>query len=332
MNFIRNSFSSLAGFFLTFALGSLIVIFSTTLVLLDSRVVLSTIEKNNTYSIVATEIVPKVLTYALTQRFEEQLPDQKIADKISSKLDKSTFEGLAVDLKKIIENSYLFVIGETEQFEVRLELKNYIPNLQQNLTTAVESLQAEGQLQGLDPNQLNSDLQEANQASIYITQDRIEVTGLQEINTSQGEGQNKESALRKWREAVIRLKETQALLMIVTAVLAIVLFATRLPHFLSGFKWIATTMLSAAFFPLVLSILLIIFKPVNLISRFLKEQESVANFGSAVDLFSVNLQVILEKIFLNILTISAVLIVSAILIHILVFFLSKRTKAHHEVG
>lgn len=324
MNLVRNLFSSLISAVLVLALGVLIFVFSILSVVQNRDFILSTLEKNNTYKILATEIVPKVLVFALTQRFVEQNPDQNIADKLAQKLDKTTFENLSADLKKIVEDSYSFAILEKEQFEVRLELKNYLPSLQQNLTTAVASLQTEGQLQGLDTAELNAGLAEANQASIYITQDKIEVSGLKELDSR--EEPNKESFLRQARVVLERINQTQSLLIIATLVLALALFATRLPHFLSGLKWLATTIISAAFFPLILGFLLLIIKPVDLVSRFLKEQESVANFSAAVDLVSANLQTITEKVFFNVLIVSGSLILLAITLHIVVFFLTPRSK------
>ncbi len=324
MNFIRNFFSTIAGSLLTLTLGLLIIAFSISLVLFDSKFVLGTLEKNNTYKVVATEIVPKILIYALTQRFEEQAPDQGIANKLAQKLDKSTFENLSGDLKKIVENSYFFVIGEKEQFEVRLELKDYIPNLQQNLTSAVASLQAEGQLQDFNIAELNTNLQDASNASIHISQDKVEVTGLKELESKQNPEKNDKSFLRQARANAERIKQAQALLLVATVVLAVFLFVTRVPHFLSGFKWLANTLISSAIFPLVLGILLLLIKPVGIVTRFLNEQEDIANFQAAVALVSVNLEAITQKIFLNILVISACLIALAIVLHVLIFFLNKR--------
>ena len=324
MNLIRNFFSTVIGSLLALVLGLLIVLYSISSVLFDSKFILNTLEKNNTYKVLASELIPKVLVFALTQRFEEQSPDQSIADKLAQRLDKTTFEKLTPDLKKLFESSYYFVVSEKEQFEVRLELKNYLPTLQQNLTAAVSSLQTEGQLPGLDVAELNTNLQEAGEASLYITQDKIEVSGLKDLNTNQN--QNNKSFLRQARLVLQRVKETQSLLVVAMLLLAVVLFATRLPHFLSGAKWLATTTISAAFLPLVLGFLLLVTKPMGLVARFLKEQESVANFSPAVDLVTNNLQTIAEKIFLNILTISAALIIAAVLVHILVFFLNQKTK------
>ncbi len=328
MNLIRNFFSSIIGSLLTLTLGFLIITFSITLVIFDSKFILSTFEKNNTYEVLATEVIPKVLVFAIAQQAEEQNPDQSVAEKLTQKLDKTTFEKLSPDLKKIFENSYAFVVGEKEQFEVRLELQSYLPTLQENLSAAVSSLQTEGQLQGLNVEELTANLQEANQASLLITQDKIEVSGIKELNTTQNQDQNDKSFLRQARLALQRIKESQSILIVTTVLLAVILFATRLPHFLSGFKWIASTGISATFLPLIFGFLALITKPVGMVSGFLKEQEGVATFSSAVDLISKNLETITNKIFVNILTISLTLMAVSIALYILVFFLQKRqTKA-----
>lgn len=325
MNFVRNFFSAIFGSLLILSLGILIVVYSITSVFFDEEFILGTLQKNNTYDKVAQEVVPTFLTYALTQRFQEENPDQQVAEKISARLDKKIFEQLAPDLQKIFESSYSFVTGDIDSFEVRIELKNYTPQLEAGLNSAISSLQAEGQVGNIDLSELSTDLQQGSNASLYITQDKLEVTGLQELNTQTAQNTPEESFLRQGREALVRLLQAQSLLLVATVVLTILLFLTRIPHFLSGFKWLATTSISAAFFPLILSFLLFVTKPVGIISRFLRDQDEVANFSTVVDLFDQNLSVISEKVFLNILMFSGMLMIFGIGLYILVFFLSKRT-------
>lgn len=330
MNIIRNFFSASVASLITIILGLLILSFSITSVIFDTKFVLSTIEKNNTYKVVVKDILPMSLVYALSQRFEEANPDQAIAQKITDKLDKSTFSNLEPDIKKIVEDSYSFVIGEKDKFEVRIELKKYIRPLQQNLVSAVTSLQNEGQLQGLDSNQLSADLQEANEASIYLTQDKIEVSGLKEINQEANNKTREEgSFLTETRLALERLRQTQSLLIAATIILFLSLFLTRIPHWLTGIKWISTTLISGSAFPLVVSLLLFFVKPVGLISNFLKKQESFMTFSSAVNLMTVNLGEITEKIFFNAAIISAGLLGLGIILYLVIsFFIGKSSHPH----
>lgn len=326
MNILRNFFSTIIASVLTIILGLLIISYSITLVLFDSKSFLATLEKNNTYKSISQDILPNFLVYAMSQRFQEANPDQNIAQKISDKLDKKAFANLEPDLKNIVENSYSYAISEKDRFEVRIELKNYIPSLQQNLTSAITSLQTEGQLQGIDIGDLTTQLQEANQASIYITQDKIEVSGLKEITTENKNDSSDKPFLKQAREALIRLKQSQSILVLGAIVLLVLLFVTRIPHTLSGLKWISTTFVSASILPLIGGFLLFLIKPVGLISNFIKDQEGIANFSSAVDLLTINLQAITEKIFLNVVIISASLLGAGIILYIAVFILQKRAK------
>lgn len=327
MNLLRNFFSTILGSLLILILGFLIIVFSITTVLFDNKFILGTIEKNNTYKIVSTEIIPQVLSYALTQRFQEAAPNQNIANKVTAKLDKTAFEKLTPELQKIVESSYSFIIGEIENFEVRIDLKNYIPALDANLTSAITSLQAEGQLQGINLQEISDSLKEGTNASLYVTGDKIEISGLKEISAAQNESSQEKSTLRQTREVLERVKQTQGLLILAAIILAVLLFTSRIPHWLSGLKWISTTTLSAAFFPLVASFLLLLLKPVGIVSKFLKEQNEVANFSLAVDLISKNLEVILDKIFLTILTFSGILVATAVVLYVIVFFLTRRVSA-----
>lgn len=328
MNFIRNFFSSIVGSILTIILGLLIILYSFSMVVFDSNFILGTLEKNNTYKVIAGDVIPKFLVFAMTQKSEQQSSDQNIAKDIYQKLDKTTFDQLSPDFKKIVENSYDFVVGKQDQFEVRLQLKDYLPSFQQNLNSAVTSLQKEGQLQEFNLDETNANLNQADQASILITQDKIEVTGIKDLETNQNTNQNDNSVLRNARSALERVRQTQSLLIIAAIFLAVVLFATRLPHFLSGIKWLASTGISAAFLPLIFGFLGLVFKPVGMISGFLKEQQSVADFSTAIDLISKNLETIINKIFVNILTISSILMVSSIALFVIVFFLQQRQAKH----
>lgn len=326
MNLVRNFFSSIIGSLLVFVIGALIVLFSITLVLFDQNFVLGTLAKNDTYHKFATEVVPKFLVVATTQRYQTEATDQSLSESLSERIDTSAFGNLEPDLKSIVENSYSFVLGEKDGFEVQIELRNYLPSLQQNIDNALSSLQSEGKFQGISLEEIGEGVEGAENASLRITQDNIEVIGLNELNTETQVSNKEDSPLRNFREIIGKIRETQTLLIVISIILVVILFLTRLPHFLSGFKWIASTAVSASLLPLVLGFLLLLFKPVDLITRFIKEQESVATFSTAVDVISKNLLDITNKIFMDIVLISGAILIFGIFSYLLVFFLSKKSK------
>lgn len=329
MNFLRNFLSTIFSSLLVLVVGFLIIIVSITSVVFDQKFILGTLEKNNTYKVLSTEIIPQVLTYALTSEFQQEVPDQNIADQITSEMDKSAFEQLSPELQKVVESSYSFVIGETDNFAVQIQFGKYIPVLQTNLENAVSNLQSKGQIQGFDIKEVTDNLQEGKDASILITAEKIEVTGLQELNQNQQPSADmKKSILYQLRDTLEKIRQTQTLLIVAAVFLYILLFLSRIPHFLSGLKWVSTTTLSAAIFPLVVGFLLFVIKPVGIITKFIKEQDGVGNFSVAVDLASKNLEVITEKIFLNILTFSGVLTATAALLYVAVFFLTRAKNRH----
>lgn len=359
LNFLRNSFSGLVSFILVPAVVASLLIFGFANVFLNKDNFNSVLRENNTFVRVSQNVVPSLLVNLGNQEGTgNRLPPDVIISVVKN-IDKTQ---LAKDLELLVTSAHSYVIGETDSFTTRIEVESYVTPLRENLkpelTKYINSLPVctkeqeaemanseDGQStiscrpEGKTTEQILSDLEidrivdslaKESPKALIFTENEVrtdpQVIKLDELNKKP----TGKPALQGLRETVGHLRSSQTLVLSIAILLVIVLFATRLPNFASGFKWLSSALFSASIFPLVIGVLLFIFAkpdmledPIGSLAGLRENSELQTTLRSlAADSVAGFVGRFSQSLILS----SIVLVSVAIVLYLVSFFLHKRTE------
>ncbi len=320
MNFIRNFFSGLFSFFLVIFLVLFIILLSFNNVFLTKEVFLQTLEKNKTYDKIATEVLPNLILGSILKTEGNSPVSSSDVDKIVAGIDKTKMMVVEVEIKKLFENAYLFVLGQQSSFEQKIELAANIASIKDSLTASVQTLNQSGQVTTVKPEQIAQALSTNQNYTLILTQDKLAIVspGGEKLESNNTQVKNQFSLL-KLRDAVVKVKQTQSLLLGLTIFMIIILFASRLPNLVEGLKWCAGAFFSAGIFPLIISFILLYTKPVGYIERFIANHPEISIPKALVALASTNAADLLNSFLENLRLYSLILVVSAGAIYALIW-------------
>ncbi len=356
LGFLRNSFSSLISFILVPTIVALVFTLSITSVFLNKEAFISILKSNNTFTRVGQEIIPPLIVESGAQEDGQTFIPKEVLISIIKNLDKSQ---LSKDLELLVSDSHDYLTGKQESFSTKIAVEPYVTSLTENLTPEfkryIDSLPlcdnaqeqrlslkenspltckpvgktSEQLLQESQVSKITTELSKNSPKSLVITESEIK-TDPEIIKLDQIEQHTKKSVLQNLRKVLEDLNSIIGLLTVVTILLSILLFLSRLPRVDSSFKWSSSTLFSASILPFAFGLIFLIFvKPEMLQNSFgsLISFEQNSDLSRSISsLAADNLGSFLNKISLALIINSTILIVISIVFFFLHLFLQNKTK------
>jgi len=355
---LRNLISSLFSFVLVITITTLIFLLSVTSVFSNKKTFFSILKSNNTFSKIVQDILPSLLVNLGTKDEDAQIPSEVILQVVEN-IDKSA---LASSLETLVDQTHDYVFGKSEKIFVRLPVQPYLSSISDNLEPSINSyieslpictasqeekhktstfdktlscrpasLSVQQLKEEFGVSSIVNELKNSTPQALIITESEIktepEIIKFDEIKEKQQRTENTLSSLRK---AVDYLNFIILFLLGVSIFLSATLFVSRLPHFASGFLWLASSFFSASIFPFIFGLLTIIFVKVDLLRKIINDffgaEKNSLLAKSSADLAAKNLAGLANKISLNVLAGSFFLAVIAIVFFSIYLFLSYKTR------
>lgn len=357
MNLLRNLVASLITFFLVPLLLIWILASSVFGTLTNHKEVKSILSYNQTFSKLASPIIPTLLINSLTAQASENLVPGQVINLVIDKIDK---QALATDLEQTFDTTYDYLVSDKTTFEKKVDLTKYTKTIADNLKPSYESyfqalptctaseeksigqtidstlkcrpknLDVKAYLNKLEVESLVTDINSNLPTQLIINENEIktypETTVLNsESLTTQKE--NKASPIANLKKIFHSYESNISLIFLATIFLSLILAAVRLPSLGSASKWLSSAFFSASLLPLVGATLLrTIFTPkffqnslVNLTGADLSSK-----FGSTlINLAADNVAAVAQKILGTMQTYSLILIIIAIVLFALSFFFNN---------
>lgn len=267
MNFLRNLFSSLISSILVCVIFALVVLYNLNSVILNPKTFNFILENNDTYQKIATQLIPEGLA-ELTRRSENLQVPPVVIKEIFAESVKSN--NLSADLEKIITSAHSYVVAQTDQVNVQIDLSSYTKNLKTNLKPALLTyfsklpsctMQQQAEFNpgnkslecrpvGLTDNQIldrleitqfETELEQYVPKTLTFTETEIKFDpplAESETNGDQVGEQKSEGTLKSLRKSAQLLKGFEQILILLTVGLTIVLILARLRSVVSITRWV----------------------------------------------------------------------------------------------
>lgn len=350
MKLLRNLFSGLITFFLVPLLITYLVVSGIFGVLLNQTAFEETLNKNNTYSRLATKIVPPLIINLASKNEDQEFIPSETLENIISKVDKNV---LATDLEKVINDIYKYVTTNQQNFETKIGLETYTTVIKDNLKpalinyyeslpacTAAEEKSFENNfsaeikcksnkisstkfVQLLEVDGVIEELKNNFPTTLIITEKKIstfpQTNILQDDTLNTKPKTTPEPILINIQKALKVYKSSEKLLIMIVISLIFLLVISRLKNISSSCKWVASAFFSASFLPLGMATLLLYFIKAdffqNTLIRYFGFNYSDSLQKESIALISDNLFTFSQKILQSIQFKSFLVIVIAIVLY-----------------
>jgi hypothetical protein len=358
LNLLRNLLSGLLSFLLVPLLLSLVILLATSSVFLNKETFISTLKTNNTFAKVSNDIIPSLLVN-LSHRENTQISiPSEVTLKLFQNIDKSQ---LSKDLESLISDTHDYVTGKNETFSSRISVEPFAKSISANLKPEVtsyingltacteveeqklsseevktltckpKSMTTEQLIEEIGINEITEELEKNSPKALVVTENDIktdpEIIKLNDFNKP---NTDKKSVLEDLRTVATNLNSTIAVLFTLVIVLAILLFASRLPKIDSGCKWISSALFSSSIFPFAFGLLMLTFAKPEMFRDMLKSlpgtEQDPQLASAASSLAGDNLALFMKQISQNFVFYSIGLISLSIVLFIAHILLSQKAK------
>ncbi|HSX57879.1 MAG TPA: hypothetical protein VLE47_01240 [Candidatus Saccharimonadales bacterium] len=325
MKFIRDFFSSILGFLLVLTLSTYVVILSFTNVFLKPAVFLKILDSHQTYEKITTEILPQTILSNFLKTQDNGQINQETIDKVASLVDKEKLKPLSVQFKKVVEDGYYYAIGQNANFEEKIDLTNNLTQLKESFSSGLKTAEAQGLITAPQSNEILQNLPTNKNLTLIVTPDKIAlVSGAGKLEEPTPTP-NQKFSLKTLRASVANTKQAENLTLISTIILALLLFASRIPDWAASFKWLGGSLFAAGIFPLVLSFVLLWLHPLKILEQFILNQKLSVS-PVMLSLATANLGDLLNKFLENLRLYSLVLVIAAVVCYLATWGLHKLNK------